>query len=430
MIRKETGREIVTAPFVIFQMTQETLNSLEKNYKRNYLSFLGEGLFFTFAYNLSSVTNVIPDYVAKISDDPLALSLIPVLYYCPLYLASILGCYFSLNARSPKQIGVRICLSQRIGLLLIALSSLLIGNAGRRICLTLFFIAFTLYNIADGMSAPVYYDMVSTMIHRNIGSFFGVYNMVGSIAGIFASLLLSYLYGSHPYPKNYQIMFFTGVIFAFLSSLMIILGCKETSDVRKEHGCFHFSQFPVLFRKCLSKPSFRKYTLSYLVLAATDFAVPFYVLRLQSGHPVPENYIGIMSMISLISGILANWSLGWISDLFGVFPMLLISCLLGIVSSILAIINPGGLWVYVTYAMISFAYCGSTLSNTIASAVFSEGENSTIYTASSKIVAAPVTFAVSVLGGFLSQHYSISIVFSIALTAYILAALSVFRKSN
>ncbi len=412
------------------ELSQDKQSSLEKNYKRNYLSFLGEGLFFTFAYNLSSVTNVIPDYVSKLSDNPIALSLISVLYYCPLYLASILGCFFSMNATSPKRIGVRICLSQRFGLLLIALSSLLIGHARQELCLVVFFLAFTLYNIADGMSAPVYYDMVSTMIHRNIGSFFGTYNMVGSIAGIFASLLLSSLYNSHPYPKNYQIMFFTGVFFALLSSFMIIIGCKETPGVREKHDDFRFSQFPSMFKKCLSKPSFRKYTLTYLILAAADFAVPFYILRLQNDHPVPENYIGIMSMISLISGILANWSLGWLSDLFGVFPMMLLSCFLGISASVLAIINPGGLWIYVTYALISFAYCGSTLSNTIASAVFSEGENSTVYTASSKIVAAPVTLAVSVIGGILSQHHSLSIVFSIALAAYILAALSIFKKSN
>ena len=402
-------------------MNENTTSDLEKNYKRNYFSLLCESLLYTFAYSLFSVTHVIPEYVSKLTDSSWALSLVSVLYYCPVYLASIIGCYYSLNSSSPKKVCVTICISQRIGLFCIALSSLFIGRASSSVCLLVFFMAYTVYNIADGMSMPVYYDMISTMIHKNIGQFFGTYNMIGSVAGIVASLLLSYLYRVRPYPQNYQAMFFIGFLFAIGSSLMIIFGCRESETAVKERVSFRFSQFPSLFKTCLGKPSFRRYTVVFLLLTAADFSVPFYIIRLEQDHPVPENYLGIMSMVSLFSGIAANWFLGIIADKYGVFRMILISCVFGAAASVLVILNPGGWFIYATYILISFAYCGNALSNTIACSVLARGENSTVYTAASKLSAAPVTILVSVLGSILSNRSSLSSVFIISLSAYLLA---------
>ena len=109
--------------FVFMDNKEERKQFLDRNYRRNYLSFLSEGFLYSFAFYLFSVTNVFPDYVSRLSSNPIVLSLLSLLFYGPNYLASIISCWLSMNSlASPKRLGVTVCFTQRIGLILITLS--------------------------------------------------------------------------------------------------------------------------------------------------------------------------------------------------------------------------------------------------------------------------------------------------------------------
>lgn len=103
----------------------------DKYYTRNYLSFMAEGFLYAFAYNLFSTSNVLPGYAATLTSNAALLSLLSVLYYGPMYISSIFSVLFSMNSASPKKMGVLVCLSQRVGLLLITVSSFLIGRVSQ-----------------------------------------------------------------------------------------------------------------------------------------------------------------------------------------------------------------------------------------------------------------------------------------------------------
>ncbi|MBQ8996261.1 MAG: MFS transporter [Oscillospiraceae bacterium] len=395
---------------------------------------MGEGFFYSFAFYLFSVTNVFPDYVSRMTDDPVVLSLLSVLYYGPVYLASIVSCWLSLNApATPKRLGLTICYSQRVGLILIALSSLMIGKAPVSVCLVCFFVAFLFFNIADGISAPLYYNMASSMIYRNIGTFFGAYNMVGSVSGVFASLLLTYLYSVKPYPGNYQLMFGIGVLFALASSFMVAFGTKEYPGAKAEKVGVTWKELPQMMMKCISENrKFRNYTIIYVILGAADFAMPLYSIRLAQQENLPANFIGIMSLISLVSGVAANWIWGRLSDRKGPFFVLVLSTICGICAAVLTILNPGGLWNYAAYSLIAFASCGSSLTNNIACTIYAEDGNSTLLTSTSKLCAAPICILASIGSGVLAQWTSLKVVFAIALCAYticlVLSTLNVRKR--
>lgn len=72
------------------------------------------------------------------------------------------------------------CFLQRVGFFTIFLSTFLVGG-NTQIALVLFFVSFAIYSASAGMSNPLFAQMVGTSIHRNVGTFYGAYNMVGSL---------------------------------------------------------------------------------------------------------------------------------------------------------------------------------------------------------------------------------------------------------
>ena len=398
---------------------------LDKNYRRNYISFLSESFLYSFAFYLFSVTNVFPDYVSRLSSNPIILSLLSVLYYGPVYLASFVSCWLSMNSpASPKKLGVMICFSQRIGLILITLSSFLIGKASVSVCLICFFVAFLIFNIADGISSPIYFYMASTIIHRNIGTFFGTYNMIGSVSGVLASLLLGYLYNVRQYPGNYQLMFSIGVVFALAATFTIAFGTREYPKKNNDNVKVRWRELPGMIKKSIvDNANFRYYTLIYVILGAADFALPLYSVRLAQQDKLPDNFIGIMSLISLVSSVAANWIWGRLSDRKSLFVVLALSAACGVIASSLTILNFGGMCNYLAYLLLAFASAGSSITNNVACTIYAKDGNSTLLTSASKLCAAPICILASVGSGVLAQLTSITIVFIIALSAYIICTL-------
>ena len=394
------------------------------------MSFLSESFLYSFAFYLFSVTNVFPDYVSRLSDDPVVLSLLSLLFYGPNYLASIISCWLSMNSlASPKKLGVTVCFSQRIGLILITLSSFLIGRASVTVCLICFYASYLLFNIADGVSAPTYFYMASTMIHKNIGTFFGAYNMVGSISGVLASLLLTYLYNVREYPGNYQLMFSIGVVFAVAASSAIAFGTREYKENRTTDTKVRWRDLPAMMKRSVSgNPLFRYYVLVYVILGAAEFAMPLYSVRLAQQKDLPDNFIGMMSLISLIASVAANWIWGRLSDRKGLFLVLALSSACGIIAAGLTILNYGGILNYLAYLLLAFASAGSYITNNVACTVYAEDGNSTVLTAASKLCAAPICILASVGSGLLAQLTSITIVFLLALTSYIVCTILSLKK--
>ena len=169
---------------------QDILRRKEAYYRGNFLSLMLESFFFSFALTMFSTENVLPVYVASLSDRAILLAMISALYYGISYSATVLSCVIGVGAKSPKWASVGICFLQRIGFLLIFLSTYLVAEEPGP-ALVMFFVSLALYSASAGMSNPLFAQMVGTSIHRNVGTFYGAYNMMGAVSGVLASLVLT-----------------------------------------------------------------------------------------------------------------------------------------------------------------------------------------------------------------------------------------------
>ena len=192
----------------------------EAFYKGNFISLMCESFFFAFALTMFSPENVLPVYVSSLSDKAIYIALISALYYGISYSATVFSCIVGVNARSPKWISVVICFLQRIGFFLIFLSTYL-ASGNVKLALVTFFVSLTLYAGSAGMSNPLFAQMVGTSIHRNVGTFYGAYNMVGACSGVLASVVLTQCLARLEFPFSFRCVFLLGLISALIATVVV-----------------------------------------------------------------------------------------------------------------------------------------------------------------------------------------------------------------
>ena len=85
---------------------QESYQKKERFYPRNFISLMFEGFTFSFALAMFSPENVLPVYVASLSDKAIYIALISALYYGFSYGCTVFSCVLGVKvARYPPRTG-------------------------------------------------------------------------------------------------------------------------------------------------------------------------------------------------------------------------------------------------------------------------------------------------------------------------------------
>ena len=82
------------------------------------------------------------------------------------------------------------------------------------------------------MSNPLFAQMVGTSIHRNVGTFYGAYNMVGACSGVLASVVLTQCLARLEFPFSFRCVFLLGLISALIATVVVCVGVREVTDDR------------------------------------------------------------------------------------------------------------------------------------------------------------------------------------------------------
>ena len=409
-----------------------TVESTEKfrdrYYRRNFFTFMIEACLFQFSTTIFSAENVLPVYVSELSDNPIYISLISLIYYFLYYISPYFSCVIGVNAKSPKWISVFVCFFQRIAFLCFFISTFFLTDQSA--ALAVFYVSLVVHSIAAGMSNPLWTQMVANVINRNIGKFFGIYSMIGSASGIAASILFSYLLRSFEFPLNYRYLFMTGFIFAVTATLVICIGIKEPKKKKKSDKLKMKDVFPVIKNIYHQNSLFKEFTIARVLLAGSEFAIPYYIIKASNSVNSPIGYAGILTTIFLISKMAGSYFFGKLSDRYGPLEIIKYSSLIGGAASLLALICKDYISLTIMYFLVGFAVEGTYLTNGIGSVVFSEGKETPIYSAALGFSCAPIYIIFPVVGSLLAKYFSINSVFGMAMAIYIICFLYCLKSKR
>ena len=408
---------------------QRIYQKKEAFYKGNFISLMCESIFFSFALTMFSPENVLPVYVASLSEKPIYIALISALYYGISYSTTVFSCVIGVNAKSPKWISVAVCFLQRVGFFLIFLSTYL-ASGNVQLALITFFVSLALYAGSAGMSNPLFAQMVGTSIQRNVGTFYGAYSMMGAFSGVLASVVLTQCLARQEFPFSFRSVFLLGLISALIATVVVCVGLREVTDDRVREKIRLRDIFPLGAQILRKDRGFRDYTVIKILVGAAEFAIPYYIIAASGLENVPAGFVGIMATIYLVAKMVGSLVMGRLADRFGAMIILRISCICGAAAALLAAFIKDYRLAYGMYALLAVAVNGIMMSSSIACVTYSKNVRTPIYMATVGLLCAPLYVITSFCGAALASWFSYTALFLLAVGVYAVGALLTFWLKN
>jgi MFS family permease len=404
----------------------EYIEKVKKNYWWNFMVIMLDSAFFSFSVTMLSQDTIIPYFVSHLTGQKIFIGLVPALFYLGYYLPQLIGAYVVTGKPRRKIFIFWIAVTQRVGILVIALLTQFLGWFNDQQALALLMISITLYSITFGLIIPAYSDFISKNIIRRRGFFYGAMNALGGAIGFAASLTATYFLNRYEYPANLRLLFWVGFAASFISPFFIAAYREVPFPFKGKMeplGDF-FKSIPAHIK---TAPGFSRFMGVRALLNMGLMANAFYALYAMQRFNLPDGVLGIITMIILLSQSFVGFLWGWLGDRFGFKRVYIIASVLVILMGLLAV-SATGIW---AFYIIAFCIGGLYAVNRTADAnmVFELApprETSRFIGIANTFVAPVVTLA-PLIGGVIVNAFSHQVLFWCVLVIGALSALFTIR---
>lgn len=399
----------------------------DKLYKRNFWAFMLESFLFSFSLSIFSHTTVLPMYVSNLTDNQFYIGLISLIFFSFSNISSIFSSVIASNSKNAKMVTVFICFLQRIGLALIY-SSVFWVSSSKNVALIVFFTSYSFYSVTAGMSSPVFFNLVSRVITRDLSSFFGSYIWAGAVSGFLGSFAVNKLLKMYSFPDNYNYLFLMAVITALLATLAMYFGVKDLGEQNVENK-MTFKMLPVKFQDIIkTNKSYRNFIVLKLLFSAAEVAIPFYIIRLTYLDNVSDSISGMMNAIFLLTNLCTAHYLGKLGNKHGSVYLFKISAVFGIIATVFAIILPNIYFGGVIFVCMGIFINAVAIATNVSNIEYAPQNEVPVYSSLTGIIVAPVYALFSMVGGVLVSKTSINAIFILALIIYVGAFIAIRRS--
>jgi len=409
--------------FDITKLSKEEIEKKkQKYYMRNFITLCIEAFLFSGAQALFSPDSVLPVYVSKLSENPFSIALITIINYGLCYSVYIFACPIGVNTKSPKWTSILVCFLQRIGFMLILFSTY-VAAKDTNMALVIFYISLAFYSLSGGLSNPLFQQMISVSIYKDVSKFYGTYSVFGALGGVLGTVLYNKFLTDFTFPVDYRYTFLVGLIIGVLASVCVAVGIKEITDDREVEHIKMKDVFAISKDILKNNESFRDFTILRVIMVAADFAVPYYIVSILANSSTPQGFEGTLALIFLISKMVASYFEGVIGDRYNPFATIICCTVCGFIASALAIVANSIEVNTIMYIFLAFAVSGSWIATSCASITFSKGKHVPIYSATISLLSAPLYIVITLGGATIASLLSYNAMFFMALIVYLICTI-------
>lgn len=411
---------------ILFSKYPQYGKEIKRNYKKNFLLIASDSAFFTFSTTLLSQDTVLPAFISQLSSSSVLIGLIPALFYLGYFLPQIISSYFTQTRSKRKGMILRIAIAERIGILLIALTSQVIFKLPNTIILVLFFFSYALFTSTTGLIIPSYSDFISKAIYKKRGLFYGINQAMGGIIGFSASLLAMNILSNFNFPKNFQYIFWLSFAFSFISPF-IISNFKETEfpiPPRQISISNFIKNIPSIMREY---PNLGKYIISRHLIGLAMMGNSFFLIYAMKQFNLDSGVVGIFTMVILLSQSISGLVWGQIGDKFGYQKVLSAGSLLLVAEGVIALLAKDQWGFFVIAGLIGSVYSSIYICHSNIIFVISPPEDTGLFIGLSNTLIAPILALAPILGGKIIDSFGYGSLFvTITTTGIFAAAVSTF----
>ncbi len=387
---------------------------VNRNYRRNYLLVLFDSSLFAFVLAMLSVDTIIPYLVSNLTDQRFWVGIASAIYFWGFFFPQFIGAYLVNGKPRRKWTIFWIAIAERVAVLMIAILLQFINGLSPSIRLGLFFAAYAVFSVTNGLIGPAYADFISKNINRNRGQFYGFVNGLSGLIGFGASLLASTVLDRYNFPVNLQTLFWLAFASSFISPFLIAAFREVPFPVMvKAESLGHFMRaIPGVLRQYTG---FRRYLVTRSLLGLGLMANSFYAIYAVRTYGMTEGTFGLYTMTILLTQSILGAVWGWVGDHFGFKRVYVMAGVLLVAQALLALTAGAG-WLFFLVAFCTGGiYAAFMTSDPNMVFEIAPPAETSRFVGMSNTLLSPVLAAAPVIGGLLVDGFSYRTLFAVTL---------------
>jgi len=407
------------------------------DYRRNFICFVLDYVFFGVGMACVSQTTVLPSFVSQLTDSAPLIGLSSTIITGAWLLPQLIAASYLADKERKKPYLLLPAAIGRPVFLLLAGVLFLGGDLAPTLILGLFFIGLAVFMSTDALAAVAWFDILSKAIPpTRRGRLFGIAQFFSGLLAVGAGAVVNALLGPQgpSFPHNYARLFFLAGLSLFVSlSAMIFLRepVKPTQTERLSWNAF----LPKLLAVLRENRTFSLVTALRLLTGLNGMALPFYVVYATGELRLGIEAVGLFLSSQVIGSILAGFVWGYLNERSGSKIVIQCSTTLAMASPLLALLmgpishRAGSSTIYI-YSLIFFVI-GALNSSMMPGFInfvleLAPSEERATYIALTNTLCGTLLVA-PFLGGWLLQATSYPVLFAATATGIAFALLLTFR---
>jgi MFS family permease len=338
-------------------------SEVERNYRHNFIVNFLDGTTFWAGASFINASTILPLYINHFTDSKLLLGLIPAIASGGWLLPQL----FTANRiqQLPKKKVVPVVwgfYSERMPLILLALSAWMFAGSSPTLALVAFFLTYAWHTVGAGIIAVGWQDMVAKVIPRERrGRFFGVTNFMGTATGLVGAAGAAWVLENYEFPTGYVVSFSAAAILIIISWVFLAQTREpvQMSDQPLVSQRDYWRGLSVILR---TDQNFRRYLISRMTITLGGMAGGFLAVYAVEYWTLSDSQAGYFTSALLVGQAAFNLFFGFLSDRKGHKLVLELSILSSTLAVGLALLAPSPEWFYLVFALVGGAIAGYILS--------------------------------------------------------------------
>lgn len=397
-----------------------------RNLRLNYTANILDGAFFGFGMSFSSFSTVIPLFVATMTDSAILIGLISAIHVLGFQVPQLLMANSVARLPRFKPMVMLMTIQERLPFLGLALIALFYNQLGTIPAVILTYLMLIWQGLGAGFTANPWQNLIGKVIPGNyLATFFGLQSSAANLLGSGAAIVAGFMLEKYAFPNNYAYCFLLTSLFMVISyfALALTRESPRTNVVTRE------AQIPIkdsIVKILKQDRNFDWFLVSRSLVQFGTMAFNFYTVYAVTRLGAGEAAVGALTSVFMITQVVANPALGWLSDRWSRKGVLTLGALAISLSSLLAWYAPSAAWLYPAMVLAGIANTTFWAVSMAITLQFGKEEERPTYVGMANTFIAPATIIAPLLGGWLADSASYQVTFLLATTASLISAIVFF----
>jgi MFS family permease len=396
-------------------MSTEALNDIRANVRWNFIVNTIDEAFWVLSNNLASIIALLPVFIEKLGGSNIVIGLIPGLAFICVMLPGIISANSVENKPNKLAFVKKITLWQRFPFVVLALSAYFLAIPYPSLTIWVSIICVILIFGTSGIIQPAWLGYIAKVTpSRKLGSFFAAANGFGALLGIGGFVLAAYLLDRFAFPMNYFLLFSCASVAVFISYWMVLLGREpdmKDKTIQTTSKDF-FKALPIVLK---NDRSFVHFIVVRNLQCLGSMATTFFTVYAIKSLRFPDSSAGILSIFLASSQSFFFFVWGYVGDRKSHKLVLTIASLGLISTSIILMFFQSWVALCVVFVMLGIYYSGIGCSGLALLHNMAPKGRYPTYIALYNSLQVVSAFVAPVLGGWISELYGWTMMFTVAL---------------